>query len=201
MKIKEEYFRNSDVLFLARDLIGKFIFTLIGGQITGGIITETEAYKGITDKASHAYGGRRTKRTETMYAEGGVLYVYLCYGIHYLTNFVTNKAEIPEAILIRSIFPTHGEELILKRTKKSMITPTILQGPGKVSKGLGITLADNGKSIATERIWLEDRGLTISAEHITIAPRIGVEYAEEDALLPYRFLIHHELLEQQYCYL
>ncbi|HXK73621.1 MAG TPA: DNA-3-methyladenine glycosylase [Bacteroidales bacterium] len=198
MKINKAYFKNSDVLFLARDLIGKYFFTLIDGQITGGIITETEAYKGVTDKASHAYGGRRTKRTETMYAEGGVLYVYLCYGMHCLTNFVTNEAETPDAILIRAVYPTHGEELILKRTNKSSITHNILQGPGKVSKGLGITLAENGKSLATERIWLEDRELAIAAEHIIASPRIGVDYAGEDALLPYRFFINHKLLEQQY---
>ena len=121
MIISTHYFQNKDVLFLAKDLLGKYVFTQIDGQITGGIITETEAYKGIHDKASHAYGGRRTQRNEMMYATGGVAYIYLCYGMHYMLNFVTNQQNIPDAILIRAIKPTHGEELMLKRTGKIIL--------------------------------------------------------------------------------
>ena len=84
MRITADYFQQQDVLFLAKDLLGKTIFTNIEGQISGGIIVETEAYRGITDKASHAFGGKRTKRNEAMYTEGGIIYVYLCYGIHHL---------------------------------------------------------------------------------------------------------------------
>jgi DNA-3-methyladenine glycosylase len=189
MIISASYFLNDDVLFIAEDLIGKYLFTLTDGQISGGIITETEAYKGTNDRASHAFGGKHTSRNEIMYAEGGVAYIYLCYGIHYLLNFVTNKAAIPDAVLIRSIFPTHGEELMLKRSGKTHITPSIGQGPGKVSKLLGINLDDNGKPIPSKKIWLEDRGTIIKKEEILITPRIGVLYAKEDALLPYRFVL------------
>ncbi|MEG2070403.1 MAG: DNA-3-methyladenine glycosylase [Bacteroidales bacterium] len=190
MKIEPSYFKENEVVFIAKNLIGKSLFTLIDGQIAGGIITETEAYNGIYDKACHSYGGKRTARNEIMYAEGGCLYIYLCYGIHHLLNIVTNKAEIPDAILIRSIFPTHGEELILKRRNKCKITSNITQGPGKVSQALGVTLLHNGVSLASDMVWLEDRNLTIPSEQIWITPRIGIDYAGDDALLPYRFLLN-----------
>jgi DNA-3-methyladenine glycosylase len=189
MIIPVNYFLNDDALFIAEDLIGKYLFTTIDGQISGGIITETEAYKGTNDQASHAFGGKHTLRNEIMYAEGGVAYIYLCYGIHHLLNFVTNKANIPDAVLIRSIYPTHGEELMLQRSGKNHITPDIGKGPGKVTKLLGITLAENGIQIPSKKIWLEDRGAIIKKEDILRTPRIGVGYAKEDALLPYRFVL------------
>src|SRR4051812_21670161 len=111
-KLKASYYANTDVVFLAKDLIGKTLCTRINNKLTCGIITETEAYAGIIDKASHAYGGRRTNRTETMYSKGGVSYVYLCYGIHRLFNIVTNTVDVPHAILIRAIYPTKGIEEI-----------------------------------------------------------------------------------------
>ena len=188
MKITIDYFRQQDVLFLAKDLLGKTIFTNIEGQISGGIIVETEAYKGITDKASHAYGGKRTKRNEVMYAEGGVIYVYLCYGMHHLLNIVTGSENIPDAILIRSILATHGEELMLKRRSKTRMTPDITCGPGNVSKALGIETKENGISLSGNKIWLEDRGIVIPETRIEATPRIGIGYAQEDAFLPYRFI-------------
>jgi len=187
MKLAKEYFLQDDVVAVARDLIGKSLFTLVDGQLTGGVICETEAYRGTTDRASHAFGGRRTKRNEMMYQEGGVAYVYLCYGMHHLLNFVTNVADIPDAVLIRGIIPTHGEELMLRRTGKRKIDPNIGIGPGKVSKLLGITVADNGISLCGDHLWIEDRGLQIPDNQIETTPRIGVDYAGDDALLPYRF--------------
>lgn len=189
MRLSKEYFLNEDVLFLARDLLGKSLFTCIDGQISGGIISEVEAYKGTTDKASHAYGGRRTQRNEMMYAEGGVIYVYLCYGIHHLLNFVTNQADVPDAILIRSIIPTHGEELMLRRMGRTQSTPQMTQGPGRVSKALGIKTLHNGLSLTSPQIWVEDRNLIIPDSKVQTTPRIGVDYAGEDAKLPYRFVI------------
>ena len=105
MKLKREFYLREDVVQIAKELLGKVLFTNIGGKITAGIITETEAYAGITDRASHAYNNRRTARTEVMYAVGGTSYVYLCYGIHHLFNVVTNKKDIPHAVLIRAIKP------------------------------------------------------------------------------------------------
>jgi len=187
MKLPTTYFQQ-DVLFLAKNLLGKSIFTKMGGQISGGIITETEAYKGTSDKASHAYGGKRTKRNEVMYTEGGVVYVYLCYGIHYLLNIVTGSEGVPDAILIRSILATHGEELILKRRAKTQMTSDITCGPGNVSKALRITTKENGISLSGTKIWIEDRGIIIPKNNIKATPRIGIAYAQEDAFLPYRFI-------------
>lgn len=186
--MKLEYFLNGDVVFLAKDLLGKYVFTEIDGQIAGGIITETEAYRGTTDRASHAFGGRRTQRNEMMYARGGVAYVYLCYGMHHMLNFVSNEEEVPDAVLIRGILPTHGEELMLKRTGKPKCTPSISDGPGKVCKALGISLLQNGCPLNSDTLWVEDRGVVVPEGAIQCGPRIGVDYAGEDALLPYRFV-------------
>ena len=188
MKLTKDYFLTDDVVAVARDLIGKSLFTMVDGQLAGGVICETEAYKGTADRASHAFGGRRTKRNEMMYREGGVAYVYLCYGMHHLLNFVTNAADIPDAVLIRGIRPTHGTELMLRRTGNRKVTPDIGIGPGKVSKLLGITVADTGLSLCGEKLWIEDRGLVVPDNAILVTPRIGVDYAGEDALLPYRFV-------------
>lgn len=192
MKLAKDYFLTDDVVAVARDLIGKSLFTMVDGQLAGGVICETEAYKGSADRASHAFGGRRTKRNEMMYHEGGVAYVYLCYGMHHLLNFVTNSADIPDAVLIRGILPTHGEELMLHRTGKRKLTRDIGIGPGKVSKLLGITVADNGISLCGDRLWIEDRGLLVPDSAIRVTPRIGVDYAGEDAKRPYRFVLSME---------
>ena len=188
MKLTKDYFLTDDVLAIARDLLGKHLFTNVGGQLTGGLICEVEAYIGTSDRASHAYGGRRTRRNEMMYHEGGVAYVYLCYGMHHLLNFVTNTDGIPDAILIRGIIPTHGEELMLQRTGKRKVTHDIGIGPGKVSKLLGLTVADNGLSLCGDTLWIEDRKLVVPPKCIKVTSRIGVDYAGEDALLPYRFV-------------
>lgn len=173
---------------VAKDLLGKYLFSNFDGGITAGIITETEAYEGVTDRASHAYGGRRTARTEVMYARGGVAYIYLCYGIHSLFNIVTNQEGIPHAVLIRGIEPVEGIEYMKKRLHKPALGKEPGTGPGKVSKLLGFHYSDTGTDLLGERIWLEDRGLYIG-ENIIKGPRIGVDYAGEDALLPYRFRI------------
>lgn len=189
MLLPKSYYLHQDVVYLAKDLIGKYLFSKIDGQLCGGIITETEAYKGITDRACHAFGGRRTPRNEMMYAEGGVAYVYFCYGMHNMLNVVTNQQDMPEAILIRAIHATHGEELMLKRTGKPQMTSQVTNGPGKVTKALGITRIDNGVSLQSNRIWIEDRNFDLSKTEILITPRIGVDYAGADALLPYRFIL------------
>jgi len=189
MKLAQDYYLQDDVVAIAKDLIGKVLFTRINGEVCGGIITETEAYAGISDKASHAYGNRRTARTQTMYAQGGIAYVYLCYGIHHLFNVVTNSKGIPHAVLIRAIMPYHNETLILQRRGKKKWSKQLLNGPGKLSVGLGIHQHLNGTSLLADDIWIEDKGIAMNDATIQASPRIGVDYAEEDALLPYRFLL------------
>lgn len=193
--LPKEFFLQDDVLKVAQNLLGTYLFTCVDGQITGGIITETEAYKGTNDRASHAFGGRKTNRNAMMYHEGGVAYVYLCYGMHHLLNFVTNQENIPDAVLIRAIYPTHGRELMLKRTGKFQVSPRITDGPGKVAKALGVSMELNGISLDSDRIWLEDRKLNVAQEMIATSSRIGVDYAGEDALLPYRFNLLCDELE------
>lgn len=189
LKLPKTYFLNPDVVFLSKDLLGKVLYTHIDNQLTGGIITETEAYAGSSDKASHAYNNRRTERTEVMFAEGGVAYVYLCYGIHHLFNIVTNQKDIPHAILVRAIKPIEGLDIILKRRNKKAIDKTLASGPGTVAQCLGLNRVDTGTSLTGDKIWVEDQGIKINESDIIVGPRIGVEYAKEDALLPYRFRV------------
>jgi len=189
MHLPASYYRNSSVVKLAKDLIGKTLCTRINDKLTCGIITETEAYAGIHDKAAHSYGGKRTNRTETMYSKGGVSYVYLCYGIHNLFNIVTNKEDIPEAILIRAIHPIIGINEILKRRNATSLTKNLCVGPGKVSQALGINLLHNNLSLTGKTVWLQDDKIKFDKNKIKAGPRIGVGYAGEDAKLPYRFWI------------
>jgi len=190
VKLGREFFQQEDVVQVSKDLLGKYLITNIQNIKTQGLIIETEAYAGVKDKASHAYNGRRTARTETMYQEGGIAYIYLCYGLHHLLNVVTNVKNVPHAILIRSIQPVHGIDEIRKRrnlNRSNTKLKDLCPGPGTVSQGLGLTIENDGESFLGNKIWIEESGITISEKDIVSGSRIGVAYAEEDALLPYRF--------------
>jgi DNA-3-methyladenine glycosylase len=189
MKLPNSFYTRDDVVQIAKELLGKYLCTNFNGILTTGIITETEAYKGIVDRASHSFNNRFTQRTQVMYLEGGVAYVYLCYGIHSLFNVVTNIAGIPDAVLIRAIKPEDGLSGMLKRTSKTKISANFGIGPGNVCKILGIHYSHTGLNLSENKIWLEDRGVKILDSEINISTRIGVHYAGEDAKLPYRFRI------------
>ncbi|MBL1221005.1 DNA-3-methyladenine glycosylase [Chryseobacterium sp. L7] len=189
MKLLLSYYLNQDVIFLAKDLLGKILFTEVDGEITAGTIVETEAYFGVVDKASHAYGGRRTDRTETLYSQGGVSYVYLCYGIHHLFNVVTSVEGEPHAVLIRAVEPLIGQEMMEIRRKMSSTKAAISSGPGSAAKALGIDRNFNKKDLTENEIWIEDHGIRYTPDEIIAGPRIGVAYAQEDALLPWRFYV------------
>ena len=192
-KLKKRFYFQEDVVAAARGLLGKYLFTQFDGILTGGIITETEAYAGVNDKASHAFGGRRTRRTETMYSEGGTAYVYLCYGVYSLFNVVTNKKDVPHAVLIRALHPLTGKEHMAKRRNLHPDSKNFSSGPGTLSIALGIHFTDhNGLSLAGPDIWIEDRQLKFHPTQILTGPRVGVESAGKDALLPYRFRIKPE---------
>jgi len=188
-KLAIDFFSRENVLQVAEDLLGKLLVTTKGGITTSGRIVECEAYAGVPDKASHAYGGRRTNRNDVMYGEAGVAYVYLCYGIHHLFNVVTHSKDIPHAILIRSVEPVKGVIEMLARTGKKKLDNTLTRGPGNLSKALGIDTADSGTLLTGKKIFLADDGFEYSKNEIFTSPRIGVDYAGEDALLPYRFYI------------
>ncbi|MFN8135111.1 MAG: DNA-3-methyladenine glycosylase [Bacteroidales bacterium] len=192
--LPRSFYTRPDVVNIARELLGKVLYTCINGQVSAGIITETEAYAGITDKASHAYNNRRTQRTEIMYHTGGTAYVYLCYGIHSLFNIVTSVADQPHAVLIRGINPLQGVETMKLRSGKTKINVQDGIGPGKVARLLGIAVRHSGldmcdETLAGDRIWVQDEGVTVQEDEIVTGPRIGIDYAGEDALLPYRFRI------------
>lgn len=194
-KLQRSFYADKDVVKLAKKLVGKRLCTIIDGKYTSGIITETEAYAGVTDKASHAYGGRLTERTKIMFDEPGTAYVYLCYGIHHLFNIVTNKKGIPHAILIRAIKPDEGIEYMMERRKKLKVDKTFSSGPGTVSQALGILTKHSGKSLLDNEIWVEETGIKIPEKEIVAGPRIGVDYAGEDAKLPYRFFVKGSFFE------
>ena len=188
-KLRKEFYLQEDVVDLASSLLGKKLCTYIDGIYTAGLITETEAYAGMHDKASHAYNNKRTKRNEVMYHPGGTAYVYLCYGLHHLFNVVTNVQDVPHAILIRAIKPAEGIEHMLVCRKHKSLAKNTTGGPGTLSQALGITTRLNGTDLTEKSIWIEDTGIIFTKKQIQITPRIGVDYAGEDAKLPYRFLV------------
>jgi DNA-3-methyladenine glycosylase len=194
--LPREFYTRPDVVRISRELLGKVLVTRFDGKITSGIICETEAYEGVTDRASHAWGGRRTARTEIMYRNGGTAYVYLCYGIHSLFNIVTNVKDIPHAVLIRGIVPESGIPVMLERSGKKVFGKDSGTGPGKVSTLLGIHFSHTGmdltrkiKEKTIDGIWVEDRGIDIAEKNIIVKTRVGVDYAGEDAKRPYRFVL------------
>ncbi|MCX7727865.1 MAG: DNA-3-methyladenine glycosylase [Bacteroidia bacterium] len=196
MKLDKYFYTRNNVVEIARDLLGKTLVTKIDNIITSGIIVETEAYNGIYDKACHAYGNRKTERTKVMYEEGGVSYVYFCYGMHYLFNVVTNKKDIPDAVLIRSVIPYDGKEYMFQRISEKSMKKGILNGPGKITKALHIDKSFNAESLLGDRIWMEDIKIKVYSHDILSTPRIGVDYAGKDALLPYRFILKDEKLDE-----
>ena len=188
-KIPLSFYRRRDVVKIAKELLGKIIVTHFDGAVTSGRIVETEAYIGITDKASHSFGGKRTARNEHMYAAAGTAYIYICYGMHQMMNIVTNEKEIPDAILIRAIEPLEGIEIMLHRTGKIKLDKTLTRGPGNVGKALGIFKHHSGIDLFGDNIYLLDDGHKITDEMTGISKRIGVESAGPDGLLPYRFYL------------
>lgn len=186
LKIPSSFYQNDDVVSVAKSLLGKLICTLVDGKITKGRIVETEAYSYL-EKGCHAYNHKRTNRTAPMFKNGGIAYVYLCYGVHSLFNIVTNKEGLAEAVLIRALEPVVGiEEMLLRRpvTKSSAVG----SGPGKLTKALRITLDHNKMDLNEDVIWLED-DTSPEVGQVVATTRIGIDYAEEDALLPWRFYI------------
>lgn len=185
MKLPLDFYLQKDVVSLSKQLLGKYLLTNFDGLLTGGPIIETEAYQGPEDRASHAYNFRRTARNEVMYAQGGVGYIYLCYGVHHLFNVVTNAKELPHAVLIRAIEPQIGIET-MKERRKTISLKQLTSGPAKLAQALGLNLSYNGISLLKNEVWIEDRGQKPKA--IKALCRIGIDYAGKDAKLPWRFV-------------
>jgi DNA-3-methyladenine glycosylase len=188
-KLPIQFYEGTDVVLIAKQLIGKIIVTKFNGLITSGRIVETEAYIGLTDKASHSFGGKRTARNEHMYAPGGIAYVYICYGMHQMFNIVSNAKDIPDAVLIRAVEPIEGINIMLERTGKVKLDNTLTKGPGNAAKALGISKMHSGINLIKGEIYIAHDGFKITEASIGISKRIGVESSGDAALLPYRFYV------------
>jgi len=188
VKLQREFYTRANVLTVARDLLGKLLVVPDdNGRRISGMIVEVEAYRGPEDRASHAYGGRRTKRTETMYKTGGAAYVYFVYGMYYQFNVVSNVQEIPHAILVRALEPVEGVESMRTR-RHSHPDKNLTNGPGKLCIALGIDRQLDAADLLGDRVWLEEYE-RIPKSRIETGPRIGIDYAEEWVDKPWRFWI------------
>jgi DNA-3-methyladenine glycosylase len=186
-KLKRDFYTRTDTLRVARELLGKrLVVPAPSGRRVSGRIVEVEAYLGAEDRAAHSYGNRRTRRTETMYAVGGTVYVFFVYGMHHQFNVVTGPAGQPHALLVRAIEPEEGTELMQERRPARNVRE-LTSGPGKLCKALGIDRTFDGEDLTGTRVWIEDAGLNVSPGQVASGARIGVAYAGEDALKPWRF--------------
>ena len=188
MKLPREFYTRSDVLEVARDLLGKkLVVANRNGSRTAGIIVETEAYRGPDDRASHAWNGRRTQRTETMYGAGGTAYVYFVYGMYNQFNVVTNVAEIPHAVLVRALDPVEGLET-MRRRRRGRSEYELTSGPGRLCLAMGIDRKLDKADLLGDRVWVEE-GISISPQKIARGPRVGIDYAEKCVMKPWRFWV------------
>jgi DNA-3-methyladenine glycosylase len=188
-RLGQSFYDRKDVVQIARDLLGKILVTQWDGIRCSGRIVETEAYAGVEDRASHAFGGRRTARSENLYGPPGTVYIYICYGMHHLFNVITNKKGIPHAVLIRALEPMEGVEYMLKRTRKPLADYTLTKGPGNLARAMGMSKLHTGGNLFSEEIFIEDDGHWYKKDQVVATKRIGVESAREDAELPYRFIV------------
>jgi len=189
MKLPLEFYLREDTLEVARDLLGKLLVVSDKkGRRVSGMIVEIEAYLGEIDKGAHSYGGRRTARNEITYAEGGHVYVFFVYGMYYQLNFVTGPTEHPHVCLIRAVEPVEGIDIMRKRRGKKMPDKNLTSGPGKLCIAFGIDRSLNGEHLLGERIWVEEYK-NFAKKDIADGKRIGIDYAEEFAYMPWRFWV------------
>ena len=186
-KLPRDFYLRADVLAVARDLLGEvLVVPAQDGTRVSGIIVETEAYRGPEDRASHAYGGRRTRRTETMYGNGGTAYVYFVYGMYHQFNVVTNAPGVPHAVLVRAVEPLEGIERMRAR-RPGRAEAALANGPGKLCVALGIDRSLDAADLLGARVWIEEGWREMSRASIASGPRIGIEYAGAWAEKPWRF--------------
>ena len=198
MKLSREFYLRSDTLEIARDLIGKLLVVpLETGERVSGMIVETEAYLGEIDKAAHSYKNRRTARNEITYAEGGHAYVFFIYGMYFQFNVVCGAKDSPHVVLIRAVEPVESVEIMrarrsVKNPAAKMADKNLTSGPGKLCIALDINRRLNGADLLGENVWLEEFE-TFPAEEIKIGKRVGIDYAEEFADMPWRFWLKNNV--------
>jgi DNA-3-methyladenine glycosylase len=189
-RLEIDSYRTEDTIAAAQDFLGKLIVVPDeNGERVSGMIVEVEAYCGISDRAAHSYGGRRTERNEVTYGEGGHAYVFFIYGMYFQLNLVLGPIDYPHVLLIRAVEPVEGIETMRARRGKAMKDQNLTSGPGKLCIALGVDRSFNGEDMAEgNRIWIEDHRAFLKKE-IAIGKRIGIDYAGEDAALPWRFWV------------
>jgi len=187
-KLAREFYTRSNVLTVARNLLGKLLVVPASDGIrVSGMIVEAEAYRGPQDRAAHSYGGRRTRRIETMYQIGGTAYIFFIYGMYYQFNVVTNVEEKPHAILIRALEPTEGIE-VMRQRRHGQPDRNLTNGPGKLCIAMGIDRSFDRADLVGKKVWIEERE-RVSRSRIASGPRVGIDYAEEWVDKPWRFWI------------
>lgn len=188
MKLPIDFYLREDPCLISKELLGKTLFSWVDNQLCSGIIVETEAYMGPLDRGSHAWNLRRTPRNEIMYTDGGVVYMYICYGIHDMLNVVTGPAEMPHAVLIRAVEPSKGMDVMRDRRNLFNNDFRLCQGPGALAKAFGLQKAHNGQSLQEDLIWIEE-GLKLEQNQITAVPRVGLNIEEPYKSIPWRYYI------------
>lgn len=185
-----DFYQRPNVLLIARELLGKLVYTELSGELTTGRIVETEAYRHEGDPSIMLHLQRKQQQAQALYQPGGHAYLYTVYRVHTLFNITTHDAAHPDAVLIRAIEPLQGIDIMLRRRGLSKVTRNLTAGPGVLCQALGLTPALNGELLTGPRIWLEDAGEIIANEQVTASSRVGLEYAGEEAVaLPWRFRI------------
>jgi DNA-3-methyladenine glycosylase len=190
-RLPASYYASHDVTHLAKDLLGKFLCTNINGLYCSGMIVETEAYRGPDDRAAHSFNNRRTPRTEVMFWQGGVAYIYVCYGMHHLMNVVTASKDTAHAVLIRALEPADGIEIMAERRNMDVSDFRLTKGPGALSVAMGLRKELTGTPLfkANSPVWMEDRKVSFTSNEICIGKRIGVESAGDAAHWPWRYFV------------
>ena len=168
-------FYRKPTLFVARNLLGKVFVVKSAKGIISGKIVETEAYIGSEDRACHA-SWRRRGSCKNLWGEGGILYVYLTYGLHFMLNVVTEKEGFPSAVLIRAAEPIEGIDRMLQNRFVANVS-NLTSGPAKLTKAFGIDKSFDGKSLLGKFIYIEDRGFVVPS--VKTSRRIGIDYAAE----------------------
>jgi DNA-3-methyladenine glycosylase len=188
-KLPRDFYTRTNVLTVARELLGQLLVVPArDGTRVSGLIVETEAYRGPEDRACHAYGGRRTERTRTMYEIGGTAYVCFIYGMYHQFNVVTGIEGAPHAVLVRAVEPVEGIERMRAR-RRGRADGGLTSGPGKLCLALGIDRALDRADLLGERVWIEEGRGRVPRSAIAVGPRIGIDYAREWAVKPWRFWI------------
>ena len=191
-KLSRDFYVRGHTVKMAKELLGKLLVVPdANGNRVSGMIVEVEAYMGVTDKAAHSYGGRRTPRNEVTYALGGHAYVFFIYGMYNQLNVVTGPEDHPHVLLIRAVEPIEGIEIMRER-RGPMPDKNLTSGPGKLCIAMNIDRSLNGEDLLCERIWLEDFK-KVPGKGIAVGKRIGIDYAGEDADKPWRFWVSESI--------